>query len=117
MELYPTGRTTRLTNGTLENLLERLAKGHILYPRLRAEADSHYQLNDPMLQYLFNYYAFLEVLNEDLTRFLDDLQDSWDATSTKGKLGYMRKVKVWNQLGKEIAEFEAINPNLILVKN
>jgi predicted transcriptional regulator len=113
MELYPTGRnTSRLTNGTLDDLRTRLGKGHTFYPRLRAEADNQYPPKDPMLGYLFNYYGFLEVLNEDLTHFLDELQDSWDATSTKGKLGYLRKVQVRDQLNREIAEFEAKNQKI-----
>jgi predicted transcriptional regulator len=111
MQLYPTLKT-KLTNGTLDDLLTRLAKAHTFYPRLRAEADNQYQLKNPMLQYLFNYYTFLEVLNEDLTRFLEELGDSWDSTSTKGKLGYLRKVRVRDQLNREIADFEARNQNI-----
>jgi hypothetical protein len=98
---------TRLTNGTLEDLLTRLAKAHPMICRIRAEIFNKYHEKDPMLAYLFNYLGFLEVLNEDGTHFLEELEDSWDATSTKGKLGIMRKIQVRDQLNREIAEYQA----------
>lgn len=106
MEQMATVRT-RLTPPILDDLRGRLATEHIYFPRLRAEADSKYQSNDPMLPYLFRYYGFMEVLNEDISRFMEELQDSWDATSTKGKLAYSTKVERRDRLSQEIAMYDA----------
>ncbi len=100
---------TRLTSSILEDLQSRVARMHTVVPRLRAEADTQYPTSHPMLNYLFGYHAFIEVLAEDLAGFLDELQDSWDATSTKGKLSYSTKVERRDRLSLEIAMYEAQN--------
>ena len=93
----------------VDNLLVRLAKEHTIFPRFRAEADNKYKKDDPMINYLFGYYGFQEVLNEDLTWCLNEIVDTWDATNTKGKLSYRRKVEVALRLVEEIIEFERLN--------
>lgn len=101
------GLRIRLNPGTLHELLTRLAKEHQIIPRLIAVADTDYPQDSEMHRYVTGYYKEQGWLNEDLTDFMEQLQDSWDSTSTSGKLSYNEKVRRRDRLNLEIAEYEA----------
>lgn len=97
----------RLNTTTLDDLLTRLARDHQRIPRLIAVADTDYPKGSKMHLYLTAYYKEMGALNEDLTDFMELLQDSWAATSTSGKLSYNEKVRRRDRLNVEIAGYEA----------
>ncbi|OJV93996.1 MAG: hypothetical protein BGO39_18345 [Chloroflexi bacterium 54-19] len=92
-----------------DNLLARLSTANTYIHRVRAEADNKYDTDDPMLNYLFDKYAFLEVLNEDTVYHLEKEAETWERTTTRGRLSYERKKEVIVRLLGEVAEFERWN--------